>query len=105
MRKMRLLPPRRTSEIDRTGAAHSWRATSWMSSGAAEECVTDLVPGSILLELTLRIAAEQDLATGHRHLRMAKHLGEVVDEYVAFKRAYAADLFVAGPLEIDILSS
>src|SRR5215475_7076990 len=102
MRKMRLLPPRRTSEIDRTGDSHSLRATSWMSSGAAEERVTDLVPGSILLELTLRVAAEQDLAACRRHLRMAEDFGKIVDEDVAFKRAYAAHLFVAGALVIDI---
>src|SRR4030095_6554878 len=102
---MRLLPPRRISEIARTGSAQSARATSWMSSVAAEERVTDFVPGGILLELTLRLAAEQDLSARSRHLGVAEDLGKIVDEYVAFKRPDAPHLVVPRAFEIDVVAA
>src|SRR5262245_365186 len=102
MPKIRLLLPLRSSHTRATGSGLSIEAISRMSSGTREECITDFVPGTILLEFTLPVATEQNLAAGRRHFGMRQHLGEVVDEDVALERADAPHLVVPCGFEIDV---
>src|SRR5258708_29946114 len=102
---MRLLLPLRSSETLLIGSAHSARATSWMSSAGAKEGVTDLVPRGILLELGLRIAAEEDLAARRRHVGVRQDFGKVVDEHVAPERPYSSHLVIPRAFEIDVLTA
>src|SRR6266404_9505197 len=99
---MRLLLPLRSSETVCTGSGLSAQAMSWISSGSAEDRIAHFMPGGVLLEAALRIAAEQDLAATRRHLGVAEHLGEIVDEEVALERADPPHLVVPRPLEIDV---
>src|SRR5258705_2376003 len=99
---MRLLLPLRSSETPSTGSGLSARAMSRISSGSAEDRITNFMPGSVLLEAALRVAAEQDLAAAGGHFGVAEHLGEVVDEEVALQRADPPHFLVPRPFEIDI---
>src|SRR5260221_3443568 len=75
-----------------------------MSSGGPEERITDFVPGGILLELTLRLAAEENFAACRRHFGVRQDLGKIVDEHVALQRANPPHFFVSRPFEIDVLA-
>src|ERR1700682_3734103 len=100
---MRLLLPLRSSAIALTGAGLSPRAISWISSGGWKERITNFVPRGVLFKSALRVAAEENLAAGRRHLAVYKHFGKVVDKHVAFKFSYSPHFVVPRALEVDIV--
>jgi len=77
---MRLLFPLRSSAIALTGSGLNARAISSISSGGWKERITNFVPRGVLFKFTLRIAAEENLATGRRHSAVHKHFGKIVDD-------------------------
>src|SRR3954454_9194576 len=101
---MRLLLPLRSSETSCTGSGLSAQAMSWISSGSPEDRITNFMPGGVLLEAALPVAAEQDLAAAGGHFDVPEHLGEVVDEEIALQRADPPHFLVPRPFEIDIAS-
>src|ERR1700694_1656848 len=100
---MRLLLPLRSSAIALTGSGLGPRAISWISSGGWKERLTKLVPRGGLVKPALRVAAEENLAAGRRHLAVYKHFGKVVDEHVAAKFPYSPHFVVPRALEVDIV--
>src|ERR1043166_8989172 len=95
----RLLPPLRTSSIAVIAAGASRSAAFTTAPGTLEDGGTDCGPVGGVLEWAGRVAREQDLAAAGRHVRVAEHLGEVVDENLAVEFADAADFGVARVFE------